>query len=150
MSILSKLFKNNKKTIETSPVKKVEEEIKFTKNNKILEEKKHFVDAPIAELVAGDMKEYTYEEAFRRVFARTNFTKALIPKDIEQFKTELILYSAGKLSPDTIVEKYNFGGRSFFTTNIIWGFYYYGFDFRTDHMRKIGSMPLWLKKKIKK
>ena len=96
------------------------------------------------------LKDYTFEEAFEKVFNRTPLTRAKKPKDIEQFKTEMILYSVSKLSPDTIINKYNFSGRSFFTMNIVWGFFLYGFEFRTDHMRQKGVMPKWVKDKMEK
>ena len=98
----------------------------------------------------SQLKDYTFEEAFEEVFNRTPLTRAKKPKDIEQFKTEMILYSVSKLSPDTIINKYNFSGRSFFTMNIVWGFFLYGFEFRTDHMRQKGVMPKWVKDKMKK
>lgn len=149
MNIFNKLFKNNKKIVEMTPIKKVEEKIKFDHRHKLAIEADKYKDNPIVEKLNPSLKEYTFEEAFKRVFNRTEKGRYTKPKDIEQFKTELILYSAGKLSPDTIVEKYDFGSRSFFTGSVIWGFYYHGFDFRTDHMRKIGVIPIWLYKKIK-
>ena len=152
MSIFGKLFKKEQDEKEIKDVKMEEEElVKFDHRNKVGIKADSYKNAVIAEGYNNPTTDYTFEQAFDSVFSRTPTTRNRRPKekDIEQFKTDLIMYSADKLSPEIIIKKYGFGNRSFFTTNVIWGFYYYGFDFRTTRMRKVGTMPLWLRNKLK-
>lgn len=93
--------------------RKNKEETKASKQSNFDKKNKLYVENN------SQLKDYTFEEAFEKVFDRTPLTRARKPKDIEQFKTEMILYSVSKLSSDIIINKYNFSGRAFFNINIV-------------------------------
>lgn len=137
-NLFSKLFKKD-------------EEIAVRYEHSIHQKGQHYKCNPIISSYKDN--NITFEQAFDKVFARTEMLRTIKPIDVDEFKKDLLAYSNGKISPDYMVAKYNFGSRRFFTGNVVWGFWHFGFDFRTDHMREIfhktNNLPEWIRKATK-
>lgn len=124
-------------------------QIKIDSRNTVAKKSDNYHITPLLEKYISRSNFYTYEEAFDLVFSRNKALKKIAAniKDKDEFKSRLNKYKNGKLGPSEMIELYNICGRSYFTRNIIWGFWFYGFDFRSDHMKKYGKIPNWIIKK---